>query len=406
MALAEGVRFGPLTAVPTPGHAPDHFAFVADRVCFTGDAVLGEGSAFVAPYEGSLNAHLNALVHLCTLDLDVLCPGHGPAIWEPVAKLQECIGHRYDREHHLLVALTEGARSITGAAGQERGGMCPRSCVRRRRSRWRRIWTSSTKRARCRWGWSARTGTTPYGRASPGAYPERTPGCSGRSEGGRGVRDLPAGHRPQPAVGSLTVEDSPFPPIADYGFLSDCHTCALVALDGSVEWMCLPHFDCPSVFAAMLDRGAGRFRVGPYGLYVPAGRRYLPGTNVLETTWMTPQGWVSVVDALTVGEWHDNEEGSSHTRPPTDYDADHLMVRVIECIQGQVQMEMVCEPMLDYGANGGAVERGRGGPAAGRRGRGVGHHQALDANDGRRCSACSPTCARGSRATACTRGTR
>ncbi len=148
----------------------------------------------------------------------------------------------------------------------------------------------------------------------------------------------------------MSQEDSPFPPIADYGFLSDCHTGALLASDGSIEWLCMPHFDSPSVFAAMLDRGAGRFRVGPYGLYVPAGRRYVPGTNVIETTWMTPQGWVRVVDALTIGEWHDNEEGSSHTRPPTDYDADHVLVRVIECMQGQVQMEMVCEPMLDYGA--------------------------------------------------------
>ncbi|HUN78975.1 MAG TPA: glycoside hydrolase family 15 protein [Solirubrobacteraceae bacterium] len=146
------------------------------------------------------------------------------------------------------------------------------------------------------------------------------------------------------------MEDSPFPPIADYAFLSDCHTGALVASDGGVEWLCLPHFDSPSVFAAMLDRGAGRFRVGPYGIYVPAGRRYLPGTNVVETTWMTPQGWLRVIDALTVGEWHENEEGSSHTRPPTDYDADHLLVRLVECIQGQVQVEMVCEPMLDFGA--------------------------------------------------------
>jgi GH15 family glucan-1,4-alpha-glucosidase len=144
--------------------------------------------------------------------------------------------------------------------------------------------------------------------------------------------------------------ESPFPPIADYGFLSDCHTGALVASDGSVEWLCLPHFDSPSVFAAMLDRGAGRFRVGPYGLYVPAGRRYVPGTNVIETTWMTPQGWIRVVDALTIGQWHENKEGWSHTRPPTDYDADHVLVRLIECVQGQVQVEMVCEPMLDYGA--------------------------------------------------------
>ncbi len=154
-----------------------------------------------------------------------------------------------------------------------------------------------------------------------------------------------------PAAGTrATTLDSPFPPIADYGFLSDCHTGALVSSDGSIEWMCLPHFDSPSVFGALLDRGAGSWRVGPYGIYVPAGRRYIPGTNVIETTWMTPQGWIRVIDALTMGPWHDNKHGSSHTRPPTDYDADHLVVRMIECIQGEVQVEIVCEPMLDYGA--------------------------------------------------------
>jgi alpha,alpha-trehalase len=152
-----------------------------------------------------------------------------------------------------------------------------------------------------------------------------------------------------PAGSRATSLESPFPPIADYGFLSDCHTGALVASDGSIEWMCLPHFDSPSVFGAMLDRGAGSWRVGPYGIYVPAGRRYIPGTNLIETTWMTPQGWLRVTDALTIGQWHDNKDGSSHTRPPTDYDADHLLVRMIECIQGQVQVEIVCEPMLDYG---------------------------------------------------------
>ncbi len=90
--------------------------------------------------------------------------------------------------------------------------------------------------------------------------------------------------------------------------------------------------------------------MGPYGLYVPAGRRYIPGTNLIETTWMTPQGWLCVVDALTIGEWHENKRGSSHTRPPTDFDADHLLVRMVQCIQGQVAVELVCEPMLDYGA--------------------------------------------------------
>ena len=176
------------------------------------------------------------------------------------------------------------------------------------------------------------------------------------SVGGDGAR--PHGSLPPPPITKAPAAmsrggsgaESPFPPIADYGFLSDCHTGALLASDGSIEWMCLPHFDSPSVFGAMLDRGAGSFRAGPYGVYVPAGRRYVPGTNVIETTWMTPQGWLKVTDALTIGDWREDKHGTSHTRPPTDYDAEHLLVRVMECVQGQVQVEMVCEPMLQYGA--------------------------------------------------------
>jgi GH15 family glucan-1,4-alpha-glucosidase len=143
---------------------------------------------------------------------------------------------------------------------------------------------------------------------------------------------------------------SPFPPIADYAFLSDCHTGALIAPDGSVEWMCLPRFDSPSVFGAMLDRRAGSFRVGPYGLLVPLSVRYVPGTMVLETTWMTPSGWIVVRDVMTIGRWEDEHvEKAAHTRPPTDEDAEHILVRVIECTQGEVQVEAVCEPMFDHG---------------------------------------------------------
>jgi alpha,alpha-trehalase len=160
------------------------------------------------------------------------------------------------------------------------------------------------------------------------------------------VSPSPLGSRLSQSPSSM---ESAFPPIADYGFLSDCHTGALVSSDGSIEWMCLPHFDSPSAFGAMLDRSAGSFRVGPYGIYAPAGRRYVPGTNVIETTWMTPQGWLRVADALTIGQWHENLRTSSHTRPPTDFDADHLLVRMVECLQGSVQVEIVCEPMLDYG---------------------------------------------------------
>jgi len=155
--------------------------------------------------------------------------------------------------------------------------------------------------------------------------------------------------RSSPYPPAVWTENSPFPPIADYAFLSDCHTGALVAPDGSVEWLCPPRFDGPSVFATLLDRSAGSFRVAPYGVEVPAGRRYLPGTNILETTWMTPTGWVVVVDALTIGDWTDGACATGHTRPPTDHDADYMLVRTIECIQGEVPIEAICEPRFDYG---------------------------------------------------------
>jgi glyoxylase-like metal-dependent hydrolase (beta-lactamase superfamily II) len=112
--LRDGTSFGPLLAIPTPGHAPDHFALATDRACFTGDAVLGEGSVFVDAYPGSLAGYLNGLARLATLDVDVLCPGHGPPIWNPEDKIEQYIAHRYDREHKVLLALAAGRRSITG----------------------------------------------------------------------------------------------------------------------------------------------------------------------------------------------------------------------------------------------------------------------------------------------------
>ena len=96
----------------------------------------------------------------------------------------------------------------------------------------------------------------------------------------------------------MPLGGSPFPPIADYAFLSDCETTALVAPSGNVEWMCMPRMDSPSVFGAMLDRDAGMFRLAPTDARVPAGQRYIPGTNMLETTWGTRTGWVIVRDVL------------------------------------------------------------------------------------------------------------
>jgi GH15 family glucan-1,4-alpha-glucosidase len=142
---------------------------------------------------------------------------------------------------------------------------------------------------------------------------------------------------------------SPFPPIADYAFLSDCHTGALIAPDGAVDWLCVPRFDSPSVFGSLLDRQAGAFRFGPYGINVPTEIAYEPGSNVLRTTWKTPSGWVVVRDALTMGARAGEDTVTPHTRPPADDDADHTLVRTVECIDGQVEVEVVCEPIFDYG---------------------------------------------------------
>jgi len=143
---------------------------------------------------------------------------------------------------------------------------------------------------------------------------------------------------------------SAFPPIADYGFLSDCETVALAAPSGAIEWLCLPRVDSPSVFGAMLDRDAGSFRLGPDGLAVPAARRYLPGTMVLETSWGTGSGWIIVRDVLLIGNWHHNNDRShTHRRAPTDYDADHVLLRTVRCVNGEVQLLLDCEPKFDYG---------------------------------------------------------
>jgi GH15 family glucan-1,4-alpha-glucosidase len=139
-----------------------------------------------------------------------------------------------------------------------------------------------------------------------------------------------------------------FPPIGGYGFLSDCHTSALVSYDGAIEWLCLPRFDSPSAFAAVLDRGAGHFKLAPHGVIVPISRRYEPGTLVIETTWVTETGWVVVHDLLSIGEWVG--EGGPHGRPGTSHESDHSLLRLMTCVDGEVEMEMECLPCFAYGA--------------------------------------------------------
>jgi glyoxylase-like metal-dependent hydrolase (beta-lactamase superfamily II) len=109
--LRDGSTFGPLRAIATPGHAPDHLAYIAGDVGLTGDAVLGEGSVFIFPDPGALSGYLDGLRRLRTRRLSLIGPGHGPAVLDPAAKLDQYIAHRLDRERRLVQALDGGLRS-------------------------------------------------------------------------------------------------------------------------------------------------------------------------------------------------------------------------------------------------------------------------------------------------------
>jgi len=147
-----------------------------------------------------------------------------------------------------------------------------------------------------------------------------------------------------------------FPAIGSYGFLSDCHTSALVSPDGAIEWFCSPRFDSPSVFGSVLDRTAGHFRFGPRGETAPLSRRYEPGTLILETTWSTATGWVVVRDVLSISAWA--EQGGPRELM-TGHETDHCLIRHATCIEGEVEMEMICQPRFDYGREA-AVFSGQG----------------------------------------------
>jgi alpha,alpha-trehalase len=162
----------------------------------------------------------------------------------------------------------------------------------------------------------------------------------------------------------VSTPDDRFPPIGSYGFLSDCHTSALVSFSGSVEWLCLPRFDSPSAFAALLDRGAGHFKLGPRGVVVPISRRYEPGTLIVETTWVTGTGWVVVHDALTIAEW--TELAGAGSRPDTAHDSDRSLLRTMTCVDGEVEMEMECLPRFGYGLEEAAWSGGELGAAVAR----------------------------------------
>ena len=131
-----------------------------------------------------------------------------------------------------------------------------------------------------------------------------------------------------------------FVPVAAYGLLADCNSAALVDRDGSVSWLCLPRYDSPAVFSRILDPNGGHFSIRPAESY-SSDRRYLPGTLVIETTFTTASGRVKVIDALAFAE------GQRHH--DLGIAAPHLLLRLVEGLDGQVELELELAPRPEYG---------------------------------------------------------
>ena len=129
-------------------------------------------------------------------------------------------------------------------------------------------------------------------------------------------------------------------PIADYGLLADCNSAALVDRDGSIGWLCLPRYDSPSVFAQILDRDGGHWQIKPSGTY-RSERRYLPGTLVIETVFTTETGSVKLIDALAFAEGQRHHE--------LGLGAPHLLLRSVQGLVGEVELEFVLAPRPEYG---------------------------------------------------------
>ena len=140
-----------------------------------------------------------------------------------------------------------------------------------------------------------------------------------------------------------------FQPIADYGLLADCNSAALVSRDGSIDWLCMPRYDSPSVFTRILDPDAGHWSIRPSTEYATT-RRYLPGTLAIETTFTTATGVGRLVDAMAFAE--------GQRRHDVGYHAPHQVLRLVQGVDGTVQLELELAPRGDRrcgSCNGGKV---------------------------------------------------
>jgi GH15 family glucan-1,4-alpha-glucosidase len=138
----------------------------------------------------------------------------------------------------------------------------------------------------------------------------------------------------------MSAANEPFRPIADYGLLADCNSAALVDRDGSIGWLCLPRYDSPAVFAQILDPAGGHWQIRPRGAY-RSQRGYLPGTLVIETTFATETGSVKVIDAMAFAEGQRQHD--------LGFAAPHLLLRLVEGVVGEVELELELAPRPEYG---------------------------------------------------------
>src|SRR3954447_11970580 len=139
---------------------------------------------------------------------------------------------------------------------------------------------------------------------------------------------------------SLHMRDDDFRPVADYGLLADCTSAALVDRAGSIDWLCLPHYDSPAVFSRLLDPAAGHWSITPTGDFT-VERRYAPGSLVIETTFTTDTGVVRLVDALA---FQPGQRGHDLGR-----DAPHELLRLVEGVEGEVELSYELAPRPEYG---------------------------------------------------------
>src|SRR5579859_443391 len=178
----------------------------------------------------------------------------------------------------------------------------------------------------------------------------------------------------QVIASSGTGDEARYQPISNYGVIGDCRTAALVGPDGSIDWLCLPHFDSPAILCRLLDADQGGFfRLNLVG-GAETAMAYLPGTNILETTFTSANGRLRLLDFMPIRKRRRGAHAARHLnaamlrlvsqRLAMDYERDlgndvaasHRIQRMATCLEGSVEVELVLRATFDYARQGAKIE--------------------------------------------------